>query len=204
MLSGNELIAALRALSPQPAQGVAFRSVSEKVFNNAKSPLDYLLGGGRYNVPREYKQQWSAGLETFGLIYLADQPETASREVGEIVETRVGLIRVPGPRRIELSVKYELNAVLDLTNIDIQNALGTNLQELTGQWRTMNDQEQIAPTQVCGSAVRSLGSIEAAIVPCAPRPYFYNLVVFPDSLSINSFLEIYDNSDNFLARLPTP
>ncbi|WP_255349140.1 hypothetical protein [Kamptonema formosum] len=39
-------------------------------------------------------------------------------------------------------------------------------------------------------------------VPSARDPNSYNLVVFPDRLSANSFLRVYDDSGTISAQLP--
>ena len=93
--------------------------------------------------------------------------------------------------------------VLDLANWNVQQALGTNLQELTGNWRLINAQNKLAPTQILGEAAYNLQSIEALKVPSARDPNTYNLVVFPDRLSANSWLRVYDDSVTINARLPS-
>ncbi|MBW4494880.1 MAG: RES family NAD+ phosphorylase [Oscillatoria princeps RMCB-10] len=95
-----------------------------------------------------------------------------------------------------------MSAVLDITAFDSQNTLSTNLQELTGNWRLMNALGQIAPTQTLGEAAYNLQTIEALKVPSARDPNSYNLVVFTDRLSANSFLRVYDDSGTINAQLP--
>ena len=112
------------------------------------------------------------------------------------------LTYVPKPPLIVLSIYYQLNAILDLTNLNNQRSLGTNLHELTGNRLLMNAQSQLAPTQILGEAAYSLQSIEALKVPSARDPNNYNLIVFPDRLLTNSFLRVYDDSGTINAQLP--
>jgi RES domain-containing protein len=136
------------------------------------------------------------------VLYLADSPVTALQEVEALVRTRAGLFPVKGPPRLLLSVEVTLSAVLDLTQAEFQQALGTNLQELTGSWVAANDQEVIAPTQRLGRVCNELGMIEALRVPSARDPRAFNLAVFPDRLANGSSLHVFDDSGIIEARLP--
>ena len=78
----------------------------------------------------------------------------------------------------------------------------TNLQELTGNWRPLNAQGEIAPTQELGYAAYNIQKIEGLKVPSARSDSAYNLVIFPDRLSPASFLKIYNNSGTVIAQIP--
>jgi RES domain-containing protein len=191
MLTGNQLIAALASMPTLSTQGQVCRVIHIKYINSALSAIGSLQTGGRYN-------QKSA----FQALYLADNPVTALLEVEALFKTRTVFRYVAKPPLIVLSIYYQLNAILDLTNLNNQLALGTNLQELTGNWLLMNAGGQLAPTQILGEAAYSLQSIEALKVPSARDPNNYNLVVFPDRLSYGSFLRVYDDSGTINAQLP--
>ncbi len=197
MLTGNELITALAVLPTPPAQGVAYRSVPERFANTPLSTTGSLVVGGRYNSPQSFTQG-------FGALYLADTRENARREVRILVETAAGLLEVQAATpRTEFTIEYKLNSVIDLTEENIQTALGTNLQELTGLWLvTFNAKGNIAPTQALGVAAYNLQSIEALKVPSALVYPNSNLVVFTDRLSSGSFLRAYDDSGMLIAQLP--
>lgn len=66
----------------------------------------------------------------------------------------------------------------------------------------MNAQGQIAPTQILGETAYNLQNIEALKVPSARDPNTYNLVIFPDRLTNNSLLRVYDDSGTINAQLP--
>ncbi|WP_017717643.1 RES family NAD+ phosphorylase [Kamptonema formosum] len=144
MLTGNQLIAALAALPTVSLPGEVFRVVQAKYINTALSSVGSRLGG-RYNPP-----------SAFEALYLADSSVTALLEVEALIKAGTLLRSIAKPPLIVLSINSQLNAVLDITNLNSQQALGTNLQELTGNWRLMNALGQIAPTQSLGEAAYNL------------------------------------------------
>ena len=191
MVTGNQLIAALAALPTLPLTGVVFRVIQLRYLNTPLSSVGSVRFGGRYNPPQLFKA-----------LYLADNSVTALLEVEALFKTGTQLKSVPKPPLLVLSIYYQLNAIVDITNFDNQLALGTNLQEITGNWRLMNAQNQLAPTHILGEAAYNLQGIEALKVPSARDSNTYNLVVFPDRLSSGSFLRVYDDSGTINAQLP--
>lgn len=191
MQAGNSLTHQLKALPASVFTGVAYRLIHARYAETALSSIGSLRNGGRYNPRR-----------AFEVLYLADSPITALQEVEALVRTRTGLFPVKGPPRLLLSVEVTLRAVLDLTQADVQQALGTNLQELTGSWVAVNDQEAVAPTQQLGCACFEVGTIEALKVPSVRDPRAFNLAVFPDRLGEGSSLRVFDDSGIINARLP--
>lgn len=191
MLTGQQLVTSLAALPTLSAQGVFFRLLHIKYQNTALSSIGSLRAGGRYNVA-----------QVFSALYTSDTPITALRELKVLVETATGLIACKAPPYILLSIEYSLQTILDLTNPDNQNVLGTNVQELTGQWLPINLQGQPAPTQELATAAYNSQTIEALKVPSALDPNAYNVVIFPDKLSSGSFLKVYDDSGSITAKLP--
>lgn len=191
MLAGQELDAALALLTPLPGQGVSSRIISIRYQENPLSAIGSYRVGGRYNL----KDQFEA-------LYTCDTIMTCLKELNYLVQTASGLHVDIIPPTINLSIRYNLAAILDLMNTDNQSALGTNLQELTGNWQCLQKRGQVSPTQSLGLALYNFQAIEAFKVPSARDPDAYNLVIFPDRLSGSSFLEIYDPSRTFQARLP--
>ncbi|NEP42967.1 MAG: RES family NAD+ phosphorylase [Okeania sp. SIO2H7] len=197
MLTVNELIPILAYLPTVPAGGVASRSIAERFADTPLSTQGPLIVGGRYNPPRSL-------LGGFGALYLADTADTARREVKTLVDTAVGLYRVEAAApRIEFSIEYQFNSVLDITDPNIQTAVGTNLQELTGLWIPFNSGGDIAPTQVLGVAAHRLQTIEALkVYSVYGGGRAYNIVAFTDRLFPGSFLRAYDESGTMSAQLP--
>ncbi|MCL1465018.1 RES family NAD+ phosphorylase [Argonema galeatum] len=190
MLTGNELVKVLERAPILSIEEVAFRSIQQKY---ADAPLSAIGSqfGGRYNPP-----------QTFEALYLADSEQTSLLEVRTRVETAAGILDVQGSPRIMLSINYKLNAILALCDKSIQRNLGTNLQELTGNWRPLNAQCEIAPTQELGTVAYNLQRFEGLKVPSSRNDLAYNLIVFHDRLLSESFLRIYDNSGTIIAELP--
>ncbi|MBC6454744.1 MAG: RES family NAD+ phosphorylase [Hormoscilla sp. SP5CHS1] len=142
MLEDDRLNAVLSTLPTIALEGIAFRSVLERFANEPLSAIGSQLVGGRYNLRGEFEA-----------LYLANSEQTALQEVRVLFETSQGLVAISGPPRVIFSVEYSFNAVLDITNPEIENNLGTNFQELTGLWEPMQRQHQLAPTQRLGAAV---------------------------------------------------
>jgi RES domain-containing protein len=197
VLTIDTLVNVLRTLPTYAVKGAAYRSILTIFANAPLSVQGALLFGGRYNVRQSLPQG-------FGALYLADSRETARREVRTVVDTAVGIYKVSNPPpRTEFSVDYSLNSVLDMTDPNIQTALETNFQELTGLWVELNNRGQIAPTQVLGRAAYELETIEALKVHSVwGGANAYNIVVFTDRLSSGSFLRALDESGTIQARLP--
>ncbi|MBW4619127.1 MAG: RES family NAD+ phosphorylase [Cyanosarcina radialis HA8281-LM2] len=171
--------------------GLVFRVVHIRHLNTCLSSIGSLRFGGRYNQPQAFES-----------LYLADNPVTALLEVEALFKASTQLQCILKPPQLLISIEYKSSAVLDLTELNHQQILGTNLQELTGNWRLMNALGRVAPTQVLGEAVYNLQNVEAMKVPSARDPNVYNLVVFPDRLAGSSFLRVYDDSGTINTRLP--
>ena len=120
-----------------------------------------------------------------------------------ILHLAIGLSGLIAIDSLKNSIEYTLHSVLDLTDMNNQHHLGTNLQELTGNWHYLYTQkDQIAPTQQLGKAVYDLQTIEALKVPCSFDLNAYNLVILPERLLPNSLIEVHDPSGTIQARLP--
>lgn len=183
MLSGTALEQALTNLTLGPWIGVAYRLIPAQFAGTALSSIGSSKRGGRYN-PRE----------TFEALYLADTPLTALQEINLIKVTDEAILSAKSSPRLLLSVEVTLFALLDITTSQMQTALSTNLQELTGSWLVTNASGQTAPTQVLGAAAYSLKTIEGLRVPSAQNPRATNLVIFPDRLCQGSRVRVYDDS----------
>jgi RES domain-containing protein len=196
MLTRETLINELKRLTPNIEKGFVFRIIDIKYQTTALSAIGSLKSGGRYNIGESFSEQ------QFSALYASDSPITALQEREILLNSGSGLIPNLTPPYLLLSLKYTLQSVLDLTDTYNQNALGTNLQELTGNWRVFKFRDQIAPTQELAKAVYDLQTIEALKVPSQYNINAYNLVIFPERLLPNSFIEVYDPSGTIAAKLP--
>lgn len=191
MLTASELSQALASLTVQQEAGVAYRVIHAKYADSALSSIGSLKFGGRYNPP-----------QTFEALYLASNPVAALQEVNAVIQTESGLLGVKGPPRILLSVDYKLQAILDVCNPNTQSVLEINLAELIAPWRPVNAQGRLALTQILGTAVDDLQSIEALKVPSARDLNTHNVVIFVDRLRSDSSLRVYDDSGIINAQIP--
>jgi RES domain-containing protein len=191
MLSGEALKQALSEVTLTPWTGVAYRLIPAQFAGTALSSIGSYRRGGRYN-PKE----------GFEALYLADTPLTALQEINLMRITDGAILSAKSAPRLLLSVEVVLSAVLDVTTGENQDVLGTNVQELTGNWLVLNATGQTAPTQDLGSAAYSLATIEALRVASAQDPRASNLVVLPDRLAQRSSVRVYDDSGLIDATLP--
>ncbi|MEY4510615.1 MAG: hypothetical protein RLZZ450_2737 [Pseudomonadota bacterium] len=123
-------------------------------------------------------------------LYLAQTAEVAQLEVGAVVDIG-GRTQLAGARPyVLLQVQVRLNAALDLRNALARTALGTNLQELTGNWRLAKD----VPTHVLGAAAAACGRFDGLVAPSSKQPDRAILVVFTDRLSdeAGTFCEVVE------------
>jgi RES domain-containing protein len=190
MLNDDALIQALQSLPTVVLQGTTYRIIKNKY---AGSPLSSIgsFRGGRYNPP-----------DQFEALYIADAPSNALLEIGAMIRTAKGLSGVGCNPLLILSLDYQLNRVLSLFEDAHQSAIGTNLQELTRSWRDVNADGQMAATQKVGWAAYKMNGIEALKVPSAKIDGAYNLVIFPNKLTGNSFVQVYDKDGLITARVP--
>jgi RES domain-containing protein len=205
MLDYKALLSAITTLPTSQLQGVAYRVIQNKYLQKKIGDLDVLdttqmlsaIGsrkkGGRYNPPL-----------VFEALYLADELINAFLEIKALKKVdNDRIVSVPGSPRTQLSIKYHLNTVLDLVDRNVQSAIATNLAELKQQdWLDVNQNKyQITPTQQLGLVVYILSEIEALKVPSAITDSAYNLVIFTDRLSKDSFVEVSDNSARMDLRI---
>lgn len=215
MLNDNELVKAIQELSVNYGTGTVFRFVSLRyLLQDTGEGLFFLQGqllsdigsriiGGRYNIGERQIPNTENIDQVFGALYTSDSPVTALREVDILKNTSIGVMPFPAPPYILISLNYRLQSILDITDRDIQRHLNTSLQELTGSWKLSLNDNGIAPTQALGKVAYDLG-IQALKVPSAVglEPNSFNLVIFPENLSDNEYIQIYDPSGTVNLRLP--
>lgn len=116
-----------------------------------------------------------------------------------------GSIPAPAGSWTVLTVRVQLDAVVDLSGSASQALLDVSVQELTGDWRgyrqrsaatNVSNPTGTAPTQLLGEAVhRDPRALEGLLTVSAKIPYNRNLVAFPDHLRSRSFVE-YEWADS--------
>ena len=193
MLKDKKLIQAVKKLSADsvPISGDSFRLVALRYQDSLLSTIGSFKRGGRYNIAQQFEA-----------LYVSGSPITALKEIRYLINTPAGVSAYPTRPYILLSLQYQLHRVIDLTDSHIRNFLDTNMQELTGSWYSFIE-EEIAPTQQLGKIAYDLG-VQALKVPSSVdlENNGFNLVIFPENLPPNGFVEIYDPDGEFRQRLP--
>lgn len=190
MLRGKRLADKVAGLATLPFTASTYRLVHARYADTALASIGSYRFGGRYNPAA-----------AFEVLYLADSPLTALQEVELLIRRDERLFAVKGSPRILLAVDVTLSRVLDLTADNVQKALNTNVQELTGSWLAMNAGGHVAPTQRLGQVCHENGQIEALKAPSARDPQASNLAVFPDRLVKTSRLRVFDREGFIDAQL---
>lgn len=203
MLDALALANALAIVPLISLSGVWHRAIDQEYLTGpppgfpAGSPPQPLWAGGAKANGGRFTPKGS-----FDTLYICSDPTTAMLEVGAVFMPPKGPLISARRNPLTLTqAEGALEAVLDLMNEDIQEALGTNEQELTGNWRTATN----PPTHVLGTAVHASGRILAIRSYSAKnRGAGKILAVFTDHLSRfpPSFVEVVDSSGKLTQRLP--
>jgi RES domain len=143
-------------------------------------------------------------------LYLADNPVAALLEV-EALYTLHGsrLVAVLHEPYAVIAVEGIVGDVLDLTDLNVQKALGTNDQELRGPWlrsqeRFLTGRGPLPPTQALGEVAFAALDVAGLKYSAARSSDGVNLVVFTDRLTRSAayYLESFDTSSGLRQHLP--
>lgn len=212
MLSAGQLQSALPSLPLTPVHGLWTRAVGYHLLHGPPPgappgsrprplwPGGASLAGARF-TPRG----------AFGSIYLASDPVTALLEVTAVLQhSHAPAFTLRTYPWTVFAVDGVVTNILDLTDPNVWPSLGTNLQELTGDWAYGQDQHLLGrgplpPTQLLGQAVYNGGVIAGMKYPSAKNVgRGEGLVVFSDRLVVGgpSHLAVYDPHRLLEDRLP--
>lgn len=204
MLDEKKLSQLLRQLKGTPKHGPFIRCLG----------YQYLATVAKSGRRRRHLQPlWGLGSKRFGgrftpknsfeTIYVAEDPVTALAEVSGVLlagGSATPLLSLPW---VTVTVNGLLLSVLDLSDPGIQAKLGTNSQELTGEWRYTQATGIEAPTQLLGRVCHWTRLFDAIRYPSSKNlPSGRCLAVFPDRLKSGAFLEVYDPTGHLAQRLP--
>ena len=178
-----------------PLTSTWFRAIQPQHWQTSLQTAHTATIPGRFNAGN----QAAPGFE---ILYLADNPMVALFEVQSLFgsPTSPGAV-VANPRQawIIINVDIQLQRVVDLTDVvAVQNLLGTNAQELTGDWRAYGQRSAQtsvtaptgrAPTQDLGHALNAVPDLEGFQTLLAKLPYHRNLVIFPHKLMTGSLVQ---------------
>ena len=112
------------------------------------------------------------------------------------------MTRMAQPPWVLIAVEGILLRVLDLMDLEIQAALGTNSQELTGAWRQIQALGQEAPTQILGRLCYQSGRFEAVRYPSSKNIAGVCVAVFIVRLRTPAMIRVLDPHGRLAQRLP--
>ena len=142
----------------------------------------------------------------FGTLYLASDPLTALMETQAVFLTTRGELL---PANLQpwtlLGVDGVLTDVLDVGEPAIQEALGTSLAELTGDWLISQSAAGRSPTQALGQTAFDSGRIVAIRYASARNTAKgFDVAVFAERLAPGgaSYLRVVDPHRHLDQRLP--
>jgi RES domain-containing protein len=206
MLPTTKLRAALRRAPLIPQTGTWVRAVRSQYLLNpppgapaGSSPQPLWPGGSASHGARFTPRGGPPA------IYLASDPNIALLEVRAMLQPPGGPpLSANAPPQTVVQVQTQVNQVLDLTAPATLAALGTSVQELSGDWRVSAAQGQSIPTWELGREAHATGKIRALLAWSAVAVGQGRvLIVFPDLLVAGSdFLQVHDPGGPLAQRLP--
>lgn len=195
-------LAAVALLPSQPQTGTWYRVAGTRWISRAIATAHTMVTPSRFHDPLSASPQ-------FRTLYLSDNSLVALFEAGALLGTPMrpgGPVPAPKGHWTVLTVMVQLNAILDLSALAPQATLDVTVQELTGDWEGYRQRSSMtnvvaptgtAPTQLLGEAIyRDTRSLEGFLTVSAKVAMNQNLVVFPDRLGPNSFVE-YEWTDEY-------
>jgi hypothetical protein len=188
-------LTAVALLTDHPENRPWYRVVGTRYLGSAIATAHTVAVPSRFYDPTTAYPQFSS-------LYVSDNSLVAMFEAQALFgspTTPGGSVPAPAGAWTVLTVRVQLDAVVDLSDMASQALLDASVQELTGDWRGYRLRSTItnvtnptgtAPTQALGEAVhRDPRGLEGLLTVSAKVPYNRNLVAFPDHLRPRSFVE---------------
>jgi len=169
----TELRHALNGVPLTTWTGPLYRTVAGRYLRSLASVRGSLKADNRYT---------RAG--TCAALYTSHYPELALLEVMQGSAFHEAFPGAASPVHVTFTVRVDLTRVLDLTLDDVQDALGTNLQELTGEWKALNALGRDAPTQRLGCVAFESALVQAIRYPSKLQPNRANMLLFKDRIDV--------------------
>lgn len=181
MLSGVPLDHAIQQLNSRPFRHTFFRA----------TPLRYAqdpLGKRRPIVAQRFNVAGGARV-----LYLADDQVTCLHEIQAFGWPASATVIVP--------VQFDLKAVVDLRDPNVQTVLQTNSAEIAMNFRSVTSRP--APTQLLGERCAASGRIDGLLFDSPAMPGKADLAVLEVALSLlGSALAVNDPANNLFDSLP--
>jgi RES domain len=173
-------------------------------------PGGALLRGARFTPRQTRPRVPGTAAVGFESLYLAEDELTPILEIAGVLRPPNSPIPLFFDPQVLMTVDGVLTDIIDVTDGQVQNALGTNLQELTGIWVVaqasyLAGQGAMPPTQVLGQSAFDVGGIVGLRYPSSKSTSAAAaVVVFSDRLSGGqSYLQVFNRrSGSLTGRLP--
>lgn len=180
-------------LTPVPFNGLLYRATNIEFIHGVAHPdFLYSYGTGQRYTPMQ---------DAMRTIYMAVDAQTAHAEAARYNDSlALGIL----PIVAVASIKAKFQAVLDITDSDIQDRLGTNVKELTAPYIRAQARGDIVPTQELSIAVFTTGLFQAIRYPSAQPSGTSCLVAYYERIIHPAYLELIDPSGRFEYRIPLP
>ena len=176
MLSDADLQVVLPGLNTTSLTAYLYRALDDDYLKSVNSLIGSRRANGRYHHRDDQ----------LGTLYLAEDEMGAAAELRQ----RRRSLLPPAPFQQDRAhgtytapFFVSLTRLIDLRQLEIQQALGTNPMELTGSWALQNEHRQRAETQRLGHAALSVG-LEGLIYTSATEYRGNNVVLFSRNLPI--------------------
>ena len=186
----KQLVSVLKKLLARaiPQNYRSFRSTNLKYVVDPLSALGSALAGGRFNP------------KGFEALYTSLEIETMIAEMQHYANTDPRLAGRFRPSSI-LTLEATGLRILDLSNIEIQALLGTNTQELSGNFIRMQNRGLESPTQTLGRINIEHLFFDALITESARQENGKNLVIFPDVADLHKCTVTVFDPENVLPTI---
>jgi RES domain-containing protein len=172
--TGQNLIAAVQEIELFDSCGLGVRVIGHKYRHDSLGTTGALKFGGRYNIPE--------GLPgAFGALYVAGDIETAEIEAGSTAASDRW-------QKSYFLAMYKLS-IADLRQSGHLSKVGITSIEMSCNWKLMNVQETVAPTQELALALHAHTTAQGLIYPSNQNPSGYNLVIFPEKIEPGYYLK---------------
>ena len=183
MLSGAQLDAAIRQVASRPKRDLFYRAM---LLKHAHDPL------GKHRPIRANRFNLANGAR---VLYLAQTIDTALDEVQAFGFPARSVAIVP--------VQFDLQAVVDLRDVNTLTTLQLTSNDLSVNFRTVSPGTAPAPTQELGECAAASGCVDGLIFESLARPGTINLAVFEANLTrLGSSLAVNDPANNLYETLP--
>lgn len=199
MLSPEQLRSVLSQLDNSAINGLFYRAIPNAALYGKEPPQPlWSLGPGLHG-------------QRFGPIggppalYVAEQPQTAFYEATGLAASLFSVNPedrpTPAPTTV-LTIKINLENILDLTKDGIIAALGMTQNEILCPWQELMIKDLPVPTHILADAVYQGHRYQGIRFPSSKETEAINLMIWTDKIKTPSFVEVHDPTGRLWQRIP--